>query len=144
MVEQLSVFLENSKGRLAQLARGLGDAGINMRALMVADTEDFGVIRVICDQPHTAKTTLENLGFSASIASVVAVEIPDRAGGLADALEALDRAGLNVEYAYCFVEPSGAAAVDIFRVDAAGADDVLLSAGFRVLDASELYELDES
>jgi hypothetical protein len=144
MVEQLSVFLENTAGRLAELARALGDAGINMRALMVADTEEFGVVRIICDRPHNAVRTLDDAGFGASLTPVVAVEIPDRPGGLADVLEALGRAGMNVEYAYCFVEPSGAAAVDIFKVDAAGAGEVLSSAGFRVLDAAALYAPDAS
>ena len=144
MVEQLSVFLENTTGRLAQLARALGDAGINMRALMVADTEEFGVVRIICDHPHDAAQRLADAGFGASLTPVVAVEIPDRPGGLADVLEALGAAAMNVEYAYCFVEPSGDAAVDIFKVDAAGADAVLSSAGFRVLEAAELYTPDAS
>ena len=142
MVEQLSVFLENTTGRLAELARALGDAGINMRALMVADTEEFGVIRIICDHPRDAVRKLGDAGFGASLTPVVAVEIPDRPGGLADVLEALGAARMNVEYAYCFVEPSGDAAVDIFKVDAEGAGDVLSSAGFRVLEASELYAVD--
>jgi hypothetical protein len=144
MVEQLSVFLENTAGRLAELARALGDAGINMRALMVADTEEFGVIRIICDHPREAVRKLDDAGFGASLTPVIAVEIPDRPGGLADVLEALGAAGMNVEYAYCFVEPSGDAAVDIFKVDAAGADTVLSSAGLRVLDAGELYTPDPS
>jgi hypothetical protein len=142
MVEQLSVFLENTKGRLAELARSLGDAGINMRALMVADTEEFGVVRIICDRPKEAVRILDDAGFGASLTAVVAVEIPDRPGGLADVLEALGASGMNVEYAYAFVEPSGDAAVDIFKVDAAGADAALSSAGFRVLGAAELYAVD--
>ncbi len=144
MIEQLSVFLENSPGRLAELARALGDAGINMRSLMVADTEEFGVVRIICDHPRDAAGRLGELGFGASLTPVVAVEIPDRPGGLADVLETLGSAGLNVEYAYAFVEPSGDAAVDIFKVDASGADEALSSAGFRVLDAGELYAPDGS
>ncbi len=144
MVEQLSVFLENTKGRLAELARSLGDAGINMRALMVADTEEFGVVRIICDRPKEAVRILDDAGFGASLTAVVAVEIPDRPGGLADVLEALGASGMNVEYAYAFVEPSGDAAVDIFKVDAAGADAALSSAGFRVLEAAELYAVDAS
>ncbi|MEN6431149.1 MAG: ACT domain-containing protein, partial [Coriobacteriales bacterium] len=83
MVEQLSVFLENTTGRLAELTRALGDAGLNMRALMVADTSEFGVVRVICDRPHAAADVLENAGFSASLTEVIAVEVPDRPGGLA-------------------------------------------------------------
>jgi hypothetical protein len=144
MIDQVSVFLENTTGRLAQLARALGDAGINMRALMVADTEEFGVVRIICDRPKEAVRRLDDAGFGASLTPVVAVEIPDRPGGLAEVLEALGAASLNVEYAYCFVEPSGDAAVDIFKVDAPGADDALSAAGFRVLDAAELYTPDAS
>ena len=144
MIEQVSVFLENTTGRLAELSRALGDAGINMHALMVADTEDFGLVRIICDTPNRAKDLIDEQGFSASVTPVLAVEIPDRPGGLADVLEALGAASINVEYAYCFVEPSGAAAVDIFKVDAPGADAVLDSAGFRSLAPAELYAPDGS
>lgn len=139
MIEQLSVFLENKAGRLAELSRVLGDAGINMHALMVADTSEFGVIRIICDTPRKAKTLLEDVGLGASITPVTAVDIPDRPGGLAEVLEALGRAGANVEYAYCFVEPKGDAAVDVFKVDDEDAERILSEAGFRVLQASELY-----
>jgi hypothetical protein len=144
MIEQLSVFLENRPGRLAQLTRKLGESGIDMHALMIAETADFGVIRIICDTPRRARQVLEAHGFGVSIANVTAIEIPDRPGGLADVLEVLDEAGINVEYAYCFVEPSGDAAVDVFKVDTEGAEDVLASAGFRVLDAAELYDPDQS
>jgi hypothetical protein len=139
MIKQLTVFLENSPGRLAQLTRALGDANVNMRALMVADTAEFGVVRVICDDPEAAKTALEQAGFAVSINEVLAVEVPDRPGGLADVLEALGGAGLNVEYAYCFVEPRGTAAVDVFRVaDVSAATDALTAAGLRVMSAADL------
>jgi hypothetical protein len=144
MIDQLSVFLENKPGRLAELTRRLGESGINMHALMIAETSDYGVIRIICDTPRRAKELLEAKGFGVSIAHVTAVEIPDRPGGLADVLEVLDAAGVNVEYAYCFVEPSGDAAVDVFKVDTEGAEAALASAGFRVLQASELYEPDQA
>ncbi len=143
MVEQVSVFLENKSGRLAELTRTLGDAGINMHALMVADTSDFGVARIICDAPERAKSVLDDAGFGASIAKVLAVEVPDRPGGLADLLETLQSAGLNVEYAYCFVDPSGGnAAIDVFRVDDQRAESVLSGAGFRVLTPADLYSPD--
>lgn len=142
MVEQLSVFLENKSGRLAELCRTLGAAGVNMHALMVADTAEFGVIRIICDTPERAKGLLEDHGFGVSVTRVLAVEIPDRPGGLADVLEALDGANMNVEYAYCFVEPSGDAAVDVFKVDDPGAESVLDAAGFRCISADELYSPD--
>lgn len=142
MIEQVSVFLENRAGRLAELTRVLGDAGIDMHALMVADTSEFGVVRIICDRPRAAAAALEAQGFAASVARVVAVAVPDRPGGLADVLEALDREGLNVEYAYCFVRPSADAAVDVLKVDAEGAAEVLESAGFSVLSAESLYAPD--
>lgn len=140
MIMQLTVFLENSPGRLAGLARALGDAGVNMRALMVADTAEFGVVRIICDRPETARAALESAGFSVSVTNVIAVEMPDRPGGLADILEVLGSAGTNVEYAYCFVEPGGQAAVDVFRVDdSEAATTALRAAGLRVLGPDEVY-----
>lgn len=142
MIQQVSVFLENKSGRLAKLARTLGDADINMRALMVADTEEFGVVRIVCDHPVAAKAALETAGFGVSLTPVVAVEIPDSPGGLADVLEVLGGAGINVEYAYCFVEPSGTKAVDVFKVDDDRAADVLRAAGLVVLGASDLYDAD--
>lgn len=140
MVMQLTVFLENSPGRLAGLTRALGDAGVNMRALMVADTAEFGVVRIICDRPETARAALEDAGFSVSAAHVIAVEVPDRPGGLADVLEVIGSVGANVEYAYCFVEPGGSAAIDVFRVqETAAVTEALRSAGMRVLVADEVY-----
>jgi hypothetical protein len=143
MIQQISVFLENKSGRLAELTRALGDANVNMRALMVADTAEFGVVRVICDAPRSALGVLEAAGFGASITDVIAVEVPNRPGGLADVLETLDSAGMNVEYAYCFVEPMGDAAVDIFRVDDPLAAEAALSgAGFVVVEPGALYSAD--
>ncbi len=142
MVEQISVFLENTAGRLAELTRTLGDAGINMHALMVADTSEFGVVRIISDAPERAKLLLEQRGFSASITPVLAVEVPDRPAGLAELLEALDAAGMGVEYAYCFVQPSGGSAVDVLKVDDAQAEQVLVDAGFRPFTPADLYTPD--
>lgn len=143
MVEQLSVFLENEAGRLAQMCRALADAGHNMRVLMVADTAEYGVARVICDRPHAARRSLENAGFAVSVTPVVAVQVPDRAGGLADVLEGLGEAGVNVEYLYCYVRPDAASAVDIFRVeDPVAATHALESAGVTLVRASEIYALD--
>lgn len=144
MVEQLSVFLENSAGRLAELTRALGDADIDMHALMVADTESFGVVRIICDTPRRARQILETLGFSVTLTPVIAVEIPDRPGGLAEVLEALDRAHKNVEYAYCFVRPQGSSAVDVLKVDDPSAVDALIAEGYKVLSADSLYSLDSA
>lgn len=143
MIEQLSVFLQNEPGRLADLCRALGNAGVNMRALMVADTQEFGVVRIICDHPRTAKEAVETAGFGVSVTGVIAVEVPDTPGGLADVLEALGAEGINVEYAYCFVEPgTSGAAVDVLKVDDERGHGVLEAAGYRVLRPADLYEPD--
>jgi len=109
---------------------------------MVADTSEFGVVRIICDRPRAAKTVLEAAGFGVSITSVLAVEIPDTPGGLADVLEVLGRASVNVEYAYAFVEPGRTAAVDIFKVDDAAGADALTVAGINVVTPERLYVQD--
>ncbi|MDO8963795.1 MAG: ACT domain-containing protein [Coriobacteriia bacterium] len=143
MIEQLSVFLENEQGRLARMCRVLGDGGFNMHALVVADTSDYGVARVICDRPHGARHALENEGFAVSLTRVIAVEIPDTPGGLASLLETLGDEGVNVEYLYCYVRPDAAAAVDIFRVEDPGrAAAVLDAAGITLVGAERVYEPD--
>lgn len=110
-----------------------------MRALMIADTAEFGVVRIICDRPEMAKQALESAGFSVSVTEVIAAAIPDRPGGLADVLEVLDAEGLNVEYAYCFVDPGGSGAVDVFRVERmADAIRALEQADIRVVRADEI------
>ncbi len=144
MIQQLSVFIENREGRAAEMARLLGDAGHNMHALMIADTAEFGVARILCDRPLTARETLRKAGFGVSLTRVVAVEVPDRPGALADVLELLSREKLNVEYAYAFVEPAGGKAANVFRIeDADRASSVLARAGFRALAAGDIYEVDE-
>ena len=141
MIEQLSVFLENKAGRLAEMTRILGEAGFNMRALVVADTAEFGVARVIVDRPNAARGALEDAGFGVTVTPVVAVSIPDRPGGIATALATLGEGGVNVEYAYAFVPPGGDSAVTVFRVgDVGRAAEVLGEAGLDVLDPGLLYE----
>jgi hypothetical protein len=143
VIEQLSVFLENRAGRLAEMTRTLGQAGFNMRALVVADTADFGVARVIVDRPNAARAALESAGFGVTVTEMVAVDVPDRPGGLADVLESLDEAGVNVEYAYAVVPPGGESAVGVLRVEnTAGAMAALESAGFDVVRPGTLYAAD--
>jgi hypothetical protein len=142
-VEQLSVFLQNEHGRLARMCRLLGDAGLNMHALVVADTSDYGVARVICDRPHVAKGVLERDGFGVSVTRVIAAEVPDRPGGLADVLQLLDASDINVEYLYCFLRPDTTTAVDVLRVkDADRAMKVLEAGGVTLVHASQVYRPD--
>ena len=116
-VEQISVFLENKAGRLAEVTKVLGEGGINIRALSLADTTDFGILRLIVDQYDKARETLKQHGFTVGKTEVVAIEVPDHPGGLAWVLQILSDSDVNVEYMYAFVQHSGKNAVIIFRFD---------------------------
>src|SRR5512137_2721116 len=121
-VEQISIFLENKPGALENVTRLLKEARINIRALSLADTSDFGILRLIVNDVDKAMKILRDSGHTMSLTEVVAVEVPDRPGGLASVLEPLREAGVNVEYMYAFVEKATDKAVVIFRfedVDAA-------------------------
>jgi len=141
-VEQLSIFLENKPGGLEQVTRILKDAEINIRTLSLADTTDFGILRLIVNDVDAATLALKTQGLRVSRTTVVAVEVPDRPGGLHGILEVLSRNGINVEYLYAFVEKSGQNAVIIFRFDDPNtAIDVLQKNGLTVLPGAKLYAL---
>jgi hypothetical protein len=141
-VEQISVFIENKSGRLAEVTRLLGDVGINIRALSLADTSDFGILRLIVNDREKAKTVLKENGFTVSKTEVVAVEVPDRPGGLSQILQTLDSYSINVEYMYAFVERCGENAVIIFRFDETDkAIRALQDKGFTVLEGERLYSM---
>ncbi len=141
-VEQISIFLENKSGRLAEVTGVLSRAGINIRALSLADTADFGILRLIVNQTDRAKQVLKETGFTVGKTEVVALEVPDRPGGLGEILKILFEAGINVEYMYAFVQRSGDNAIIIFRFDEADkAISVLTGAGVRVLRGEEVYAL---
>ena len=138
MPDQVTVFLENEKGRLASMCRALADASINMNALTVADTASYGVARLLVDQPKEACEALLAAGYRVRLVDVSAVEIPNVPGGLAVLLEAFDEAGLNLEYAYCF--GSGAdKVVVIFRTEnAEGIKEIVEQLGYRLLKSKDL------
>lgn len=142
LVEQLAVFLENKSGRLAEIAAILAAENINIRALSVADTADFGILRLIVDRVEEAKTALKSNGFTVGKTGVIAVEVEDRVGGLAKVLGAIKEAGLNVEYMYAFVNKSGENAVLIFRFEKMeAAIDALKVAGFTILAKEQIYAM---
>ena len=141
-VEQIAVFLENKSGRLAEITRILAENDINIRALSVADTADVGILRLIVDKVDLAKEVLRAGGFTVGKTNVIAVEVPDRSGGLASVLKVAHQAELNVEYMYAFVNKSGSNAVLIFRFDDMDrAIEILQQAGFTLLTGPQICAL---
>lgn len=141
-VEQLSVFIENRPGGLEEVTRILKEGNINIRTLSLADTSDFGILRLIVNDVNKAAQLLKENGFRVSRTQVVAVEVPDRPGGLHSILEVLARGKINVEYLYAFVERSGENAVIIFRFDNLDAAiSVLERNHFTILKGEKLYSL---
>ena len=141
-VEQISVFLENKSGRLSEVTAILAEAQVNIRALALADTSDFGVLRLIVDDKDKAIGTLKDNGFTVGKTEVLAVEVEDRPGGLNTILNILKTNGINVEYMYAYVRHTGQNAVMIFRFDnIAAAIEVLSAEGITVLEGDKLYDL---
>jgi hypothetical protein len=141
-VKQISVFLENKSGRLAQVTKILAENSINIRALSLADTADFGILRIIVNDSEKASNVLKTVGYTLAETEVVAVEVPDKPGGLANVLEPLWKAGLDVEYMYAFVQSSGENAIMIFRFEEPEkAIAVLNESKVRVLGGKEVYQL---
>ena len=141
-VQQVSVFLENKSGRLAQVTRALADAGINLGALSIADTSDFGILRFICDQPDKAAKVLREAGFSVGETEVLAVEVPHRPGGLADLVEAIKPLDVNIEYLYAFVGRNRDNAMVVLRVENASHQQVgeaLSKEGYPLVSPEEAY-----
>ncbi len=138
---QLSLFLENRPGRLRAPIQALADRGINILTLSLADTQQFGILRLIVREPARAKAALEEAGHVVHQSDVVALEVQDRPGGLAEVLAHVDEGGLNVEYMYAFTFGRGDRAVLIFRFeDAERAVSFLQSKGVNVLGEVELFE----
>ena len=143
-VQQISIFLENKSGRLSEVTRVLGDNGINIRALSLADTTDFGILRLIVNDTEKANKILKDNGFTVGKTEVIAVEVDDRPGGLARILGILNKEKINVEYMYAFVERSQDNAVSIFRFDDQFIDraiKLLKDAGITVLEGEKVYSL---
>ena len=142
IIKQLSIFLENKTGRVCDIATILGENNINIRALSLADTSDFGIMRLIVDKPDAALAKLKANGFSVAITSVAAIEIPDLPGGLASVMKTIDDGGFNIEYMYAFVEKSHDNAILIMRFeDVENVVGKLLEKGVKVLKEREVLSL---
>jgi hypothetical protein len=137
-IMQLSVFSENKPGHVIAPCRLLARAGIDIRALSLADTQRFGILRMIIPEWEKAKTLLEESGAVVKVTEVVAVEVPDRPGGLAEVLDLFEGTGINIEYMYAFPFVRGEKAVLIFRFDQPDeAIKRLTGGGVNVLDGEE-------
>lgn len=138
-VKQISAFVENKPGQLAKFTEVLNNHGIDMRALSLAETEDFGIVRIITDDSYKTACVLKDEGYIFSITDVIAVEIPDTPGGLFKVLSALEEKDINVDYTYAFTARKQNAAYMIFRVtDNDKATEVLRANGIRMLDQEEM------
>jgi hypothetical protein len=141
-VEQITVFMENRSGRLADVMTLLAESGINIRATALADAADFGILRLIVNDTEKANQVLKDHGFTVSKTHVVAVAVPDRPGGLAEILTAIKNAQLNVEYMYAFVHRGDLDATILFRFDDVDyAVASLQKAGVRLLSGEEIYSM---
>ncbi len=131
LVKQISVFVENAKGRLAEITGVLADSRVNIYALSIADTTQFGILRIIVEDPDAAQNALKEAGFTVSITDVLSLEIDDRPGGLARALKTLSENEIDVEYAYAYISHTIDKARVVVRVeDIAKASEILKAAGF--------------
>ena len=138
-IRQISIFLENKPGQLSAACRALAEADINIATLSLADTADFGIVRMIVDDHEKAKQILTEKGHVVNVREVVAVCVPDRPGGMAEVMQVLDKAGANVEYSYAFAFHKGEKAVLVFRFsDNAKAEAALKVAGLTTLGEDEV------
>lgn len=142
LVKQISIFLENKSGRLAEVTRVLGNEGIDISALSIADTTDFGILRLIVNKPERAEEILKENGFTVSCTSVIAIAVTDKPGGLAAALEILDSEAIGIEYMYAFVGKTTSDALVILRVENPDkAIKTLSEKNIKVLSSTDVYEL---
>ena len=135
------MFLENKPGQLSAACRTLADAGINIATLSLADTSDFGIVRMIVDDHEKAKTVLSEKGHVVNVREVIAVCVPDRPGGMGEVMTVLDKAGVNIEYSYAFAFHKGEKAVLVFRFSDNGkAESALKAAGYTTLGEDEVKQ----
>lgn len=142
-VKQVSIFLENKSGRLAEVSRVLGNKNIDIRALSIADTTEFGILRLIVNDPDMAVSALKDYGFSVGTTEVIAICVDDTPGGLSDALTCLEKNNVGIEYMYAFIGNTGDnKALVILRVeDIEKAMDVLKISGITTISSDRIYNM---
>ena len=140
-VKQISVFIENKKGSLAEVTNFIAKSNINLRALSIADTQDFGILRIITDNPDKARDMLKEEGYTVTATSVLAVALDDAPGSMASILGVLSDSDVVVEYTYAFMSNIANKAYMIFRVDDNDkANKALLDAGISVIDQKDIFK----
>jgi len=141
-VKQLSIFVENREGKLAAITDAIAGADVDIRAMSVADTQDFGIFRLIVSDPEKAKEALESCGSFVSITEVVGVSIPDEPGSLAKIVRLLAQNNINIEYMYAFITVSKKHASVVLRVaDNAQAEQILVDNGVKLLEENDIINM---
>lgn len=139
-IKQLSVFIENKAGRLAEITGVLREHHIDIRAVSIADTKDFGILRLIVTRPDEAEAALRAAGMTVSLTEVIAIGVEDQPGALSDALTILQNNGITIDYMYAYISRTDDLAYVILRVeDNARAVEVMNQNHIRVLDGDEVY-----
>ncbi len=141
-VNQLSIFVENKEGKLVTITDSIANANVDIRAMSVADTQDFGIFRLIVTDPQKAKSALESSGCFVSITKVVGISIPDEPGSLAKIVNILARHNINIEYMYAFITVSKKYASVVLRVaDNDLAEQILVENGVRLLEEKDIVNM---
>ena len=142
IIKQLSIFVENKKGRLAEITKAIAAADVDIRALSIADTTDFGILRLIVNKPDVAAAALKEKGITVSVTNVIAIGIDDVPGAFSKPMKILADAGIDVEYMYAFITRKSEKAYVILRVaDNDSAAKVLIDNGVELLDEEGFHEL---
>ena len=142
LITQISVFIENQPGKLGEVTQVLADNGVDMSALSLADTTDFGILRLIVDKPDEAEAALKAAGLTVSLTNVIAIGIPDQPGGFAAAMKALSDAGVGIEYMYAFISRDEGRACVILRVENNDAAiRALRDGGIELLTSERIYTM---
>jgi hypothetical protein len=141
-ITQISIFLENTKGRLYEVCSLLGRSDVSIRALTIAESPEFGILRIVVDKPETAVKVLKENSFVANLTEIVAVEVDDRPGGLANILKIFYDNNINVEYMYGFVEKFTENAILVFRFDNTDkALEILKKNNIRIIGKDDIVNL---
>ena len=142
IIKQLSVFVENKKGRMAEITNVLAKNNIDIRAISIADTTDYGILRLIVNNPQKAQDVLKSASMTVTLTGVIAIAIPDKPGGLSLAIQLLSDRDVQIEYMYAFLNPTDATAFVIMRVDnEENAIDALSKGGIRLMKEEEIYTI---